>query len=343
MTKTTIDKKTTIMTSIMITTILLAGFSISPSSFAAIDSTVVNVVEITPPADVSEGTLEDNTDIIIFQEKENHVLTEDVEVDITLDGLHNSAVGFNTLSPATLSTGDIVNSYYIHADKVGGSNTFISFSGAVTFENDIIGVIIYDEKLIASDGELGAVGTIYDATDVNRGLDWIVNPSGNPDSFTLSGNTLTVNNFRVANVQDAIRVITQGVELNEDPDCSTAEPSQALLWPPNHKFVPITIDGITDADDDSVTVTIDGITQDEEVDAKGKGDGNTSPDGVIDGDTAEVRAERAGTSDGRVYEISFTADDGNGGSCTGSVTVGVPHDKKDTPVNSGTTYDSTVE
>lgn len=130
---------------------------------------------------------------------------------------------------------------------------------------------------------------------------------------------------------------------NEAPECDNADPNKSLLWPPNHKFVPITINGITDDDGDSITVTIDGITQDEEVDAKGNGDGNTSPDGVIDGDTADIRAERAGTGDGRVYEISFTAYDGNGGSCSSSVTVGVPHDKKDTPVDSGTIYDSTIE
>jgi len=39
--------------------------------------------------------------------------------------------------------------------------------------------------------------------------------------------------------------------------------------------------------------------------------------------------------------ISFTADDGNGGTCSGSVQVDVPHDKKDTAINSGTTFDST--
>lgn len=338
MTKTTINKKTTIMTSITIATLLLVGFSVSPSSFAAIDSVVGNVVEIAPPTDVSKGALEDSTNIVIFQEKENYALTADVDVEITLDGLHNAANP--ALSPATLSTGDWVNSYYIHADKVGAGNTFVEFSGSVTFDNDIIGVIIYDNKLDASDVELGAAGTTYNAADVNRGLDWIVNPSANTDEFTLSGNTLTVKNFRVADAQDAIRVITQGVPPNEVPDCSAAEPSQALLWPPNHKFVPITIDGITDGDGDSITVNIDGIYQDEDLNAKGKGDGNTSPDGVIDGDTAEVRAERSGTGDGRVYEISFTADDGND-SCTGSVLVGVPHDKKDTPVDSLDRIDST--
>ena len=61
-------------------------------------------------------------------------------------------------------------------------------------------------------------------------------------------------------------------------------------------------------------------------------------------DTASVRAERSGLGDGRVYEISFEADDGNGGSCSASVQVKVPHDvRKGTciAVDSGQTVDAT--
>ena len=63
--------------------------------------------------------------------------------------------------------------------------------------------------------------------------------------------------------------------------------------------------------------------------------------------TAQVRAERSGTDkvpgDGRVYHISFTATDEYGATCDGEVTVGVPHDKKDTPVDGGALYDSTAD
>jgi hypothetical protein len=47
--------------------------------------------------------------------------------------------------------------------------------------------------------------------------------------------------------------------------------------------------------------------------------------------------------DGRVYHIAFTASDGDGASCTGEVTVGVPHDKGGhaTPIDGGPLYDST--
>jgi len=123
------------------------------------------------------------------------------------------------------------------------------------------------------------------------------------------------------------------------PVCSDATSNIDSLWPPNHKFVDITINGVTDPDGDTITITITGITQDEEVD--GKGSGNTSPDGISGGDSAQVRAERSGTGDGRVYHIEFTADDGEL-TCSGKVTVGVPHDKRGTDaVDSGQNFDST--
>ncbi len=133
---------------------------------------------------------------------------------------------------------------------------------------------------------------------------------------------------------------------NQPPDCSEAIPSIDTIWPPNHKFVPVNILGVTDPDGDAVTITIDGIFQDEPVETIG--DGNFTPDGQgIGTDTAEVRAERIGTKkvpgNGRVYHIRFTADDGNGGSCSGEVLVGVPHDQGSgvVPVDEGALYDST--
>lgn len=135
------------------------------------------------------------------------------------------------------------------------------------------------------------------------------------------------------------------VLVNCPPDCSNAAPSVAMLWPPNHKFVPITIIGVTDPDGDPVTITIDSIFQDEPVSVQGAG--NTAPDGRgVGTDVAEVRAERSGTKkvpgNGRVYHIAFTADDGNGGTCAGTVQVCVPHDESgEECVDDGPLYDST--
>jgi hypothetical protein len=42
---------------------------------------------------------------------------------------------------------------------------------------------------------------------------------------------------------------------------------------------------------------------------------------------ARVKAERDGLGNGRVYRIGFEAADPSGASCTGTVTVCVPHDQ----------------
>ncbi len=115
-----------------------------------------------------------------------------------------------------------------------------------------------------------------------------------------------------------------------------------MLWPPNHQFVDVSVVGVTDPDGDSVAVTITGITQDEPL--NGGGSGNTCPDATGVGTaTASLRAEREGTGDGRVYQISFTADDGRGGHCTGTVTICVPHEQRQgrACVDQGPLFDST--
>jgi hypothetical protein len=66
------------------------------------------------------------------------------------------------------------------------------------------------------------------------------------------------------------------------------------------------------------------VTQDEPVSDRGTGD--TSSDAQIVQGQAQVRVERSGEGNGRVYRISFRAKDGRGGQCQGAVTVCVPHD-----------------
>jgi hypothetical protein len=123
--------------------------------------------------------------------------------------------------------------------------------------------------------------------------------------------------------------------INSPPACGSVAPSRTSLWPPNHKLRTITVSGATDPDGDPVAVTITGVTQDEPVD--GRGDGATSPDVVLGpaAGQARLRAERAGGGDGRVYTISYTAKDPSGASCSGSVTVSVPHDRGGQSVDSG--------
>jgi hypothetical protein len=123
-------------------------------------------------------------------------------------------------------------------------------------------------------------------------------------------------------------------------DCSTAQPDPAIVWPPNNKFRPISIYNVG-APNSKVTIKITSIFQDEPV-----GKGSQSPDGKGLGKaTTQVRAERDGAGNGRVYHISFTATDKQGGSCSGKVRVAVPHDQSNqvdlNAIDGGPLYDST--
>ena len=111
---------------------------------------------------------------------------------------------------------------------------------------------------------------------------------------------------------------------------------QIVLWPPNHKYhtieiaecCVISVTDICDADVDIDDVVITSVSSDEPENVQGEGDGNTVDDIVIvDSQTVELRAERQGDGNGRVYTINFEVTDDSGNTETGSCTVWVPHDQ----------------
>lgn len=139
--------------------------------------------------------------------------------------------------------------------------------------------------------------------------------------------------------EESCSVFITIIDSDLPPDCSNATAAQQVLWPPNHKFVPVVVTGVVDTENSEATVIVTGVTQDEPV--NGLGSGDMAPDTATVEGVTNVRAERSGDGDGRVYEVQFTATDSLGQSCAGSITVGVPHNKKDNPVDSGQLFDAT--
>jgi Tol biopolymer transport system component len=123
---------------------------------------------------------------------------------------------------------------------------------------------------------------------------------------------------------------------NLAPVCSALSLSPTSLWPANHKFVPVEVTGASDPDGDSLTFTYV-VTQDEPV--NGSGDGDTAPDAQVVNGKLELRAERSGGGDGRVYRVAVTVSDGQA-SCTETLTVSVPHDPKQPAVAGAESFDS---
>lgn len=105
----------------------------------------------------------------------------------------------------------------------------------------------------------------------------------------------------------------------------TADPD--TLWSPNHKMVPVSVDALaTDNCDSDPVCTIAGVASSEAQRSNMKND--KSPDWEITGGlTVDLRAERFGRGDGRVYTTDVSCSDYVGNATTGQVTVSVPHDR----------------
>jgi hypothetical protein len=96
----------------------------------------------------------------------------------------------------------------------------------------------------------------------------------------------------------------------------------------NHKLVPVTLSysepssSSTRLTTYSSSVCSVSVTSNEPI--NGTGDGNTSPDWVVvDSHHVQLRAERAGNGNGRIYTIKVTCP-----TASGKATVSVPKDKK---------------
>jgi hypothetical protein len=116
------------------------------------------------------------------------------------------------------------------------------------------------------------------------------------------------------------------------------------LWPPNHKFEDVGLStDVDDSCDADPTIAI-AVTSDEHpANALGAGGKDKCPDAIIGPDqSVQLRAERAGPGDGRVYKITETATDfcGNSASCSVNVTV-LPNQGNDTTTDSGQLFDAT--
>jgi hypothetical protein len=110
--------------------------------------------------------------------------------------------------------------------------------------------------------------------------------------------------------------------------------SPGVLWPPNHKYVNVTA-SVTYSDnaDPAPVIKLASVTSNEP--DNGLGDGDTENDIVIvDNFHFQLRAERSGTGNGRIYTIAYRVTDACGNSIIGTSQVVVPHDFREHPVDS---------
>ena len=195
--------------------------------------------------------------------------------------------------------------------------------GAVEVQPDCILTCPSDVTVGNDPGQCGAVVNYTAPTGAGCGTVTCDHPSGS--FFAVGTTTVTCTssvgptcNFKVT-VND-----TQG------PTITTAAP--IILWPPDHKYTTINVSdlvtSVTDNCDSGVgvsSVRIASVSSDEPVNANG--DGNTINDIVIAPDckSVQLRAERMGDGNGRVYTITLSVTDASGNTSTATAIVTVPH------------------
>ena len=342
-----------------------------PDGDTATATVTVTVTPVNDPpvaVDDTATTPEDTPVTIDVLDNDSDVDGDTITVTAVTQPSSGGTVSINgdgtvRLTPAANFSGTVTFTYTVSDGTVTRTATVTVTVTAVNDPpvavNDAYSVIEGQTLVVPAPGVLTNDSDVDDATltaarvtSPSRGMLTLLPTGGfsyESESGYIGPVTFTYEAVDDDGLKSTATVTITVVTRNTPPVCSAAVASPSTLWPPNHRLIdPIAITGVTDADGDTLKITIKYIWQDEPTNTLG--DGDFAIDGFgIGTDTALVRRERQGTrstppGDGRIYEIGFEAVDSMGGSCTGSVFVGIPHDQGqgDTPIDSVCRWDSTV-
>jgi len=245
-------------------------------------------------------------------------------------------VSYTTAPLGPYGVGDTLVSLTVE-DVCGATATCDAY---VTVENAAPVVACEDLVLEAGDDCTAEGELIYYTEDV-QDVDVEIDEQG---PFDHGDTTVT---YTVTDACGATSVCQATVTVIDTTEPTVTVGGGGEMWPPNHKYWDWTLAdcGVTIEDNcDTLDVAADGyldyIYSDEEEDASGKGDGKTSLDIVILNDLDfDLRAEREGSDNGRVYGIAFTVEDESGNPAEAMCYVEVPHSQNgDVAIDDGPNY-----
>jgi len=179
--------------------------------------------------------------------------------------------------------------------------------------------------------------------------------NGDSSSITVPTGSLSVGNHTVtvttsgscgSAVQTATLTVTSGTPV------INLSSTSATMWPPNHQyqtfnvsdFVSSATGGCDSNTNLTSSVVIQSVSSDEPEENASGGDGNTHNDIVIAPDckSVQLRRERDGNLNGRVYTITFKVTDSFGNTATATVKVYVPINNNGSAVDNGAAAGYTV-
>jgi hypothetical protein len=128
-------------------------------------------------------------------------------------------------------------------------------------------------------------------------------------------------------------VLASRTEALASPSCGDTTP--VVLFPPTRQFVNFNVATLTETD--PLFTQITGITQDEPVNVP-------TVDGfdavILSPTDFEVRAERLGNGNGRVYVVTYTVSDLSGNQISCQLPIQVPVSPNRTAINDGQNHNS---
>jgi hypothetical protein len=236
----------------------------------------------------------------------------------------NVGVTFNQSSGSTFPLGTTT----VNASATDQAGNTASGSFTVIVQDTTPPVItLPGNQTLEATSAAGAVATFTaSAQDIVSGN--VAVTFNHPSGSTFPLGTTTV----IAGAADAAGNSSSGtftitVHDTTGPTFQSLTASPNVLWSPNHQMVAVNISAVvSDAVDAAPITRIISVTSNEPV--NGSGDGDTAPDWQITGNlTLNLRAERAGGGNGRVYTITVESRDAFGNASVRTVTVSVPHNQ----------------
>lgn len=177
------------------------------SASGAIIGTTGAATHIATPASALPEVISSDTQVFAWDEDQFVTLPGPLTVNAVLSGVYNNPASL--ISPA-IPAGYRVASHYIHFDPVAPEIFTSTASGTVTFDADIIAVIVLGDggPTYLDDSDYLGSSTLYPDGLAIRGVEL----SANSDSFGISPSRRVLSfNFVATNPGDAIRVITEQV------------------------------------------------------------------------------------------------------------------------------------
>jgi uncharacterized repeat protein (TIGR01451 family) len=222
---------------------------------------------------------------------------------------------------------------------ITGSNIIYTIQLANNRPTTATSVVVTD-NLPASTSFVSCTATgsgLCGGADNNRSVAYSLLPGNSTETIQIEANV----NCSVKDLASIVNIVTVGsmtpdgdtsnnssavtvVASNPPPIISEVVMTPASLWPPNHMMVPVTASYAVQDNCGTPDVSLSASSSEP---INGRGDGNTTTDWqIIDSYTANLRAERSGSSKSRVYTITVKATDSGGGESSQESRVDVPHD-----------------